>query len=155
MNTGSIRWLAPRKHRRFLVTAITLVALSFVVLDALSFHVKAIFHSPHLLVRGLAYGALTVWVYAWLFAMVLGFPVLLLQPVPWRPESFSFRGYRVLLCLLGAIELALIYTGTAGALRILTPALFAAALFLPKAIVLWTVPDVPGAWDFKAHAHHP
>jgi len=137
-----------------LVIVITLVALSFVVLKALSFQVQTIFHSPNLLVRGLAHGALAIWVYAWFFAMVLGFPVLLLQPVPWRPESFSFRAYRVLLVLLGAIELVLIYTETAGALRILIPALFAVALFLPKAIVLWTVPDVPGAWDFKARAHH-
>jgi hypothetical protein len=155
MNTGSIRWLAPRKHRRFLVIVIALVALSSVMLDALSLQLRAIFHSPNLLVRGLAHGTLAVWVYTWLFALVLGFPVLLLQPVPWRPESFSFRAYRVLLVLLGATELALIYTGTAGALRILTPALIGVALFLPKAIVLWTVPDVPGAWDFKTHAHHP
>ena len=150
MNTGSIRWLAPRKHRRLLISAIALVVLSFPLLRVLSFPTK-----QDVLARFFAEGVLFVWVWTALFAMVLGFPVLVLQPVPWRRESWPARAYLTLVCLLFATILVLSFNGGAEGLRRVFFYLFWIALFLPKAIVLWTVPDVPGAWDFKAHARHP
>jgi hypothetical protein len=51
-------------------------------------------------------------------------------------------------CLLVAIWIELIFIEIPEVVRTLLGCLLWTFLLLPKAIVLWTVPDVSGAWDF-------
>jgi len=144
MKTESVRWLAPRKNRRLLVVFFALIGLGFLLLEVFPSRLQGT------LARNVSF--------AFLLAVTLSTPLLLylfMQAVPGRPETFLFKAYWTFVCILFAIQLALIFVSIPEFLRILLGGLFWTSLLLPKAIVLWTVPDVPGAWDFGVIPERP
>lgn len=144
MEIGSIHWFAPRRNRRLLVVILILMALSlslFPLLGTGHFHGKGV----------LARSAVPVLALACLVGM-FSFLFLLIQVVPGRQGDYYFRAYQILLLILAALHITFTFwEGLAvWPVRALFAYLFWTAVFLPKAIVFWTVPDVPGTWNFGA-----
>jgi hypothetical protein len=145
MKTVSVRWLAPQKNRRLLVVFCALTVLSFLLLYVIPFHAQGL----------LARSALVVFFLALLVALPLSLFVLFLQVVPWRRGTLLFKSYLTFVCLLVAIWIVLIFIEIPEVVRTLLGCLLWTTLLLPKAIVLWTVPDVSGSWDFGVIPERP